>query len=354
MSDVIQTMIRFKFHWLDDNGNQTGFRAKKGHFDGELLVLDDVTIPVVIITHVGVRENTMAVTAITQEGEPASAAFNVSKVGAKQLKGAIDAARSASWAEMHKERLAEEGRSAAYRQEFCPHCRATLILTDMPRTPQLFCHFCESLSTTDSAEPPPADERHLKICDECTMFSKPRKFTVLYFYFLVFFYGWHSRATWRCPACMRADAWKMLFGNLLFVIGVPVALVQLYRSYGGAIESGPYRGLDAANLRARKGNVLGALEGYRAILERVPHSAGIKYNLGLGLLAQKDTERAAGSFRAALEDCSNYVPAYHMLCYCYQQLGETEQLRELQAIWGDAEDEHDEAAAVDDLQEMIE
>ena len=126
----------------------------------------------------------------------------------------------------------------------------------------------------------------------------------------------------------------MLFGNLLFVIGVPVAIVQLCRSYGGAIGIGPFAGLDTANINAQKGKVIPALNGYRAILDQVPHAAGVKYNLGLALMKQNEVERAAETFRLALDDCSNYAPAFHYLAECYQQLGETDQLAELNRIWG--------------------
>jgi len=30
---------------------------------------------------------------------------------------------------------------------------------------------------------------------------------------------------------MRGEAWKMFFGNLIFLLGVPVARIQLFRSY---------------------------------------------------------------------------------------------------------------------------
>ena len=141
----------------------------------------------------------------------------------------------------------------------------------------------------------------------------------------------------------------MFFGNLIFVIGVPVAIVQLIRSYGGSIGSGPFKELDSANLKARKGNVLGALEGYRSILQRLPYSAGIKYNLGLSLLQQDDKQRAAESFRVALEDCSNYVPAYQLLAHCYEQLGETEKLEELRLMWDEVPSEQEEEE-IDDLE----
>ncbi len=137
---------------------------------------------------------------------------------------------------------------------------------------------------------------------------------------------------------MRGDAWKMFFGNLPFLLGVPVAIVQLMRAYGGGISGGPFAGLDKANIKARAGDMPGALKIYREILERVPHSAGVKYNVGLALMKQNDAERASKSLRLALEDCINYVPAYHALAACYEELGETELLKELHAKWGQGEE----------------
>ena len=335
--------IDFKFKWINEQGQETGFLSKKGHFDGETITLEKTEIPVVVIVRTETYDNRMVLQAIAGN-EPVVIAFTVSKPSARELKTAIDAARSVSWAKMHREKLEEEGRGHDYRHEQCPHCGATLILTEMPRTPQLYCHFCNTLATVDPTVEALAGERDLRICDECGMFSKPRKFTVFYFYFLVFFYGWNYRSTWRCPACMRGDAWKMFFGNLPFVLGVPVALTQLGRSYGGSVI-GPFAGLDTANIKARKGNALGALAGYRAILQRVSHSAGVKYNLGLALRQQKDTARAVEMFRLALEDCSNYVPAYHHLAACYQELGDTEDLAELKRIWGEADQDEKEPAA---------
>ncbi len=209
----------------------------------------------------------------------------------------------------------------------------------MPRSPQLYCHFCDLLLTLNDAEAP-AGERDCKLCDECGMFSKPRKFTIGYFYFLFFVYGWSQRITWRCPACMRGEAWKMFFGNLLFLLLVPVAIAQLIRSYGGSV-AGPFAGLDKANLKARKGDLLGALRIYSQISQRVTYSAGVKFNVARAMLQQEKTPQAAETFRLALGDCGNYVPAYHGLVHCYEELGQHENLAELKQIWQTKDEEDD-------------
>jgi hypothetical protein len=158
----------------------------------------------------------------------------------------------------------------------------------MPPSPQVYCPFCHTLGTMDALAGPIKAEAQYRLCDQCGMYSKPRKFTIFYFYFLLVLYGFYQKETWRCPACMRPEAWKMLFGNLLFVIGVPVALVQLFRSYGGTDIGRLFAGLDSANLKARQGNLAGAIEAYRRILTEHPVAAGIKYNIGLAALSKND------------------------------------------------------------------
>lgn len=179
--------LSFKFHWLNDKGQQTGFLRKNGSFDGTTLVLDDVHIPAAVIMHVETRDNRMVFSAMTQSGEPAT--FLLMPTNTRQLKAALDVSRSSMWAEMHREELRQKGQDHAYRSEECPDCGATLILSDMPESPQLYCRFCHALSTVDDDIEPPPGEHELRLCDECGMFSKPRRFTIFYFYFLLFVYG---------------------------------------------------------------------------------------------------------------------------------------------------------------------
>lgn len=337
----------FKFHWLNEQGAATTMFRKAGSFDGETLTLDDVELPAAVIVQSVVRDARIILAVMTgDEQEPiAHILFQpASKQATDELKSLLDISRSRFWAKHHRETLRKKGIEHSYRDENCPVCDATLILTDMPRSPQVYCHFCDSLSTIDKAVDQPVKNEHLfKICEECGMYSQPRKFTIFYFYFLLVVYGWWSKASWRCPACMRKEAWKMFFGNLPFVIGVPVALTQLTRCYSTDAVGGPFKGLDTGNIKAKKGDLSGALTLYRGILERIPHSAGVKYNLGMSLLAQGDRERAADTFELALDDCSNYVPAYHQLKALYVQLGETERLAELERIWSTPTDDEPEA-----------
>ncbi|MFP6701292.1 MAG: hypothetical protein VB861_06070 [Planctomycetaceae bacterium] len=337
---MVELPISFKFRWLDDSGNLTGFfSSKRGSFDGETLVLDDVELPVSNILSLEAYEESLAL-AFISGGMTDSRAFRIYKVSAKDLKQVVDVVRSATWAEMTREKMVEEGRGGAFRTTVCSHCSATVDVSDMPETSQVYCHFCDSLTTEGGGGMP--NEHEFGLCEECGMFSKPKRFTIFYFYFLVVIWGYSSRVTHRCPACMRGEAWKMLLGNLPFLIGVPVAIVQLFRCYGGKITGSVVADLDAANLRARKGDMLGALAGYQKVLEQVPFAAGVKYNLALALLEQDEIQRAADSLELAFTDCVNYLPAYSLLAGCYEHLGEEVKLKELRRIWGDDGEEDEE------------
>ena len=321
--------LSFKFYHVNEKGQQTSMFGKKGLLDNENITLDGTTIPIAAIADADVRDDFLVLTVATDD-EPVGILIKTGK--AKWLKAELGRRRSAIWAEMRRAELEKKGQSHVFRSIVCPACQSTLDLTGKAETPQVFCEFCHTISTVNAdgtAEP----EHGFRLCDECGMYSQPRRFTIFYFYFLLVVYGYQTRSTWRCPGCMRSEAWKMLLGNLLFVLGVPVALVQLFRSYGGTSVGGKYAGLDGANLRARGGDVTGAISAYQKILDRVPVTAGVKYNIGIALAQQDQVQEAAQMFEYSLGDCSNYQPAATALLHCYTKLGEEGKAAELKRAW---------------------
>lgn len=323
----------FKFHWLDENFMQKGFFRKKGSLTHDVLKLDDLELPTAAIIHVQTAENRMVLGVSTGPDEVRSVPLMpTTKTVTEELKKQLDIARSKIWAQARRDHLEATGRAFEYREATCPHCTATLDLSGMATTPQVYCHFCDSLSTVD--QNPPAGEAKLGICDECGMYSQPLRYTVFYFVFLIFVFWTKQFKARKCRACMRADAWKMLFGNLIFILGVPNAIYQLIRSHsGGSIVEGVYAGLNSANIAARKANWPAATDGYRRVLDSVGVSAGVKYNLGLALRNAGSDEQAMRSFELSLDDCSNYAPAYHHLVEIYTSGGEADKLRELNRQW---------------------
>jgi len=339
--------IRFKFHWVGENGQPAGFLAKKGVVDEEAVTLRDVRIPVGAIVACDVRGSYLVLVVAQEGGEAAQIVVHTGQ--AKRVREQVGRLRSAVVSEMHRKELEARGEGHLFRQQSCPSCGATVDLTGMDETPQVYCGYCDSITTLRSPEGVTVTEveRGFRLCDECAMYSAPRQFTIFYFYFLLVVYGWRSRTTWRCPGCMRGEAWKMLLGNLIFVLGVPTSLVQLFRSYGGTSIGGLYPGLDRANLRAARGDLAGAIEAYQKVLDRRPVSAGVKYNIGQALAREGEPADASEMFEMALADCGNYQPAASGLAACYEQLGEDEKLADLRRRWGVSDEEKIEAAKVE-------
>lgn len=322
--------LAFKFQWVDKDGDTVGLRSKKGNFDGATLVLDDVHLPVAAISGLRRYDKRFVVTTVSDEGDIGAAVFQVNSNVVVTLKRDLDIARSRAWAKAERERLEGEGLGGTFRARDCRYCGATIVLTNFPDGPQLYCPFCETLQAADDLAETPFKEQEYRLCDECGMYSRPRRFTIFYFYFLLVLYGWHARQVWRCGGCMRGDAWKMLFGNALFVIGVPVALTQMMRAYGSSVSKGVMAGIDTANLYVKNGQLDRGIAIYGRILKNAPANAGIKYNLGRALILSQRIDEAAEAFELALRDSPNYEPAGYQLADCYRFLGRDENLRELQ------------------------
>ena len=332
---------------MDEGNVSGGMFAMAGSFDGKNLTLDEDIYPIKSILGTGIAEKVLSVV-VTQEGEWLNLTMIIKGEDPDTIKRAIDGARSSfDSAEEHKQ-LVEQGQGASFRSQQCPHCSATISLSKFADSPQCYCHYCETLFTirdqygSHQLESQTLDrslEKKYRLCDECGMYSFPRKFTKFYFIFLVYFIHFIHDKTVRCPGCMRKEAWKMLFGNIFGLLGLPVAFMQLFRSYRGRVEKGPLKGLDDANLLANRGKVGKALDRYDALMDNLPINAGIKYNIGSGLLTEGDVAHAETMFLLSLEDCSNYGPSLQGLHFCYESLGKNEELQDLLFRMGVGDDE---------------
>ncbi len=145
------------------------------------------------------------------------------------------------------------------------------------------------------------------------MYSRPRKFSEAYFYFLIVHAGVHHTEKYCCSGCMRPRVWRMLAGNLPGVLGMPMALTQWFRVYRDSVGRGPLRGLDSANRLLSRGKINRALDQYAKILKRHPVSAGVLLNVAGGLIARGELESARQTLELAVANCSNYGPALRQL-----------------------------------------
>lgn len=326
--------IRFKFRWLDEEGNAVGFFRKSGSFDGEMLQLDDTQIPADAILDLRIRQDKIYLWLRSASDQWVKSGFVLLGSRLNEIHYALNGIRRQQLIEEERHRLSEQGDIQEFREQACRQCQAPIILSGLPVTPQVYCEVCDSLSTTTGSESQLAFESHYRVCEECLMYSHPRKFTTFYIYFLFVIYGFWNKTTICCPACMRGEAWKMLMVNTLGFVGLPFALGQLYRAYSRRSVKGPLEGLDSANILARKGRIDQALDGYDDLLDAQPVNAGLKYNVGIGLLRKAEPEHAQRMFELSLEDCSNYGPSVYGLMNALEAQGKQEELEGLRRLWG--------------------
>jgi uncharacterized protein (UPF0212 family) len=349
MSDT----IRFKYRELDANGNQAGFLAKKGHIEGDLLTLADTEIPLLAVRKAIRRFDRLVLEImLADQDEPLVVVLAISSGKPERIAQAINLRSSRRWAELRQEALSEQGRGAEFRSQECPACGATVDCSGHPASPQLYCSYCDSILTI--ADSRPAGEEQMHCCDNCGMYAKPRPFTVFYFYFLLYIWGYRYQRLHLCHTCMRPKAWKMLFGNLLFILGVPVALTQLVRAYAtGSVGSPAFAGLDAANALAKRKRIGPAIEKYELIYQRLASgAAGVRYNIGLAEMSRGNWEGAMQAFEAGLAECSNHQRTAQMLAQVYTAAKRPDKLAALKAAWGvQDEPEVDDAVEAAEMQE---
>ncbi len=327
--------ITFEFRYLNDNGQETGFMAKRGSFDGETLRLGKEDIAIIAVLRADKRFDRIILTLLLDTGATTHAAFAVKSKNLWELLQALNKETSARWALLRQEQLDKEGAGQRLRTRLCPYCESTVDLTGFADTPQMYCNYCDTIATVGGT--PPKNEPAHALCDSCGYFSRPREFSTFYFYFLPFIYGFRQGKRYVCPGCMRGEAWKMFFLNLPFVLGAPFALIQLCRVYFSDRMGGKssFAGLDSANVQARKGNLEPAIRSYVEICKNVADYSGVRYNAGLALLAKGDFANATTQFENALALCCNHAPSYNKACACLERSGQAERLIDLRKSWGD-------------------
>ncbi|MEM9413515.1 MAG: hypothetical protein AAGA30_20575, partial [Planctomycetota bacterium] len=270
---------------------------------------------------------------IEEDGQIFALNLEIFGPDAFELEDALNAARSYKAARQQQDVMSETGQANNYRDETCPFCKSTILLTGLPETPQVYCEYCDTLFTIDQHHES-SSERYFRICQGCNMYSRPRQFAIFYFYFLFVTFGFHHDTTIRCSGCMRNSAWKMVVGNLFGLLGFPFALIQLYRSYSTKKLTGEFTGLDDANVLNRWNKIDKALDRYDEIMERVPINAGVKYNIAIGLLRKQDYANSEKMFELSLDDCANYWPAVSGLVTSLEGQGKTKQIEAVEKLWG--------------------
>ena len=235
--------------------------------------------------------------------------LNIMDVDTLKIKRVIDRHSSAISTREHKKQLDAQGQGASFRSQICPTCQSTINLTGLPETAYHFCPFCESVYMAGGALVNKGED--YCTCDECELFGHVQEYKIFYFYFLLVIYGWRSQQRFLCDGCARGELLKTLLCNLFFILGVPVSLWGLFRSYSG--QDPRFNNLVEANDYAREGKADLAGNIYQQISGSNPMHPGLAMNKGLACLHSNNVNGAIESFSTALESCSNYVPAIRLL-----------------------------------------
>ena len=310
--DRLQNPIPFQFHDLRVDSEPVYDQRSQGSHDGEWLTLGEFRIPDSQIVGFGTNESVIVLGFHDSAGQHKLVQFVVYGK-TEPLRDALNYGLSRRNFTSELARAAHEGRGRDVRETVCPYCQAKTLTMDRSQSPQVWCSYCDSLITTIPVDGLGIIEKDYRICPECKMYSRPRKFSEGYFYFLIAHAGVHHKEHYCCSGCMRPRVWKMLFGNLFGLLGMPLAITQWFRVYLDSAGRGMFRGLDAANRSLRHRRIDRAIARYYRIVEKHPFSAGVLYNLARGLLARNDVDHGRQTLELAISNCQNYAPAIALL-----------------------------------------
>jgi hypothetical protein len=311
----MSTPVPFKFRFV--RGSQTtGLFATKGRVEGDLLHLGEDPLSMDQILKVEVRDNRLILVlneGVQLTGQLATESVDgrvlvieVYKVSPRVLEQSIERVCSAAAAREHREQLEAEGRGHEYKDVTCPDCQATIDLTGVPKSPYVYCAFCDSIFRSETRALATRGESY-RVCEECELFDRVRDYTEFYFYFLIIFYGFSYKRRFVCDNCAGRLFWRTFLWNFLFLLGIPSSIWIKVKSMTG--RDPQLRELARANALAQNGDVEGAEQVYQRMEGNLAEHPGLKLNRTYAHLEGGDFEGAMVCLQESLEACPNYLPA---------------------------------------------
>lgn len=310
--------LRFKFRFVK-NGQPAHMLSKAGSAGEDGLELAGDRLRYDDVADTTTRDNRLIVTlragadlgpVMTKHlAEPGVLVLETYKAGARDVERYVDRRASARETELHRQALQAAGTPELYRVLSCPHCYATIDLSELDRTSYVYCRFCESV--LEQAGPTSTLGETYRVCDDCSHFDRVQSYTEFYFYFLVFLYGFSYKKRHLCDNCAGRTFWKVFLMNAVFVLGVPSAIWLKLKSLRG--REPRLAELAKANALAKQGRVDEAHGLFTALHERLPDHPGLLYDQGLGALAAGRADEAMGYFERSLRACANFLPTLRFL-----------------------------------------
>lgn len=310
--------FEFKFRFVQ-NGQPQGLGTSKGFATDTALNLNGEELAYRNIIDSSIRDNRLVLVlapnaplgpkTIKRVQDLRYLVLEVYKNMAQELKKHVDRFSSTIFAENHRQQLVSEGKGNQFRAVTCPHCNATVDLSDHQTSSYVYCRFCGSILSNGLQIVANGDT--YGTCDECHMYDRVRGYTVFNFYFLLVVYGYSMKRHFVCDACALKLAQRALLVNLLFLLGVPSAIYMWIKSQSG--REPYFQDLAKANKLALKGKYQEADEIYDKLFSLYPEHPGLLMNKGLGHLHGKDGNGGMGYLGRSLRACANYIPSMQLI-----------------------------------------
>lgn len=310
-----QTELTFKCRFVKNNAAM-GLSAQKAAASQTELVIGEDRIPYSAISIAHHRENRVAFNLLTDVplSKKAQKAVGDERVLVLEVQGKqggplaqhVNRIVSRLMAERRRQELAQAGQSERFRTVVCPHCGATIDCSFAEVTRYTYCHFCHSLLLTRDLTVVSAGDIYQQ-CPTCSLYGRVRKYTSFYFYFLVIVYGFSYQPVYVCDTCAAKLAKRNLLINLIFLLGVPPAIVMWIRALSG--RDAALKALDKANQFAAKGDYARSDEIYTTLLQDQPDHPAILMNQAMAHFNGQDAVGGAALLQRILSACSNYAPA---------------------------------------------
>lgn len=317
MNDPSQ-LFEFKFRFYKGNIRQS-MGSKPGYADSTGLNLDGSTLPYGQILNTAFQDNFYSMLLSSDaQSDPKLKKYadkdNVIVIGVAGGQGEnlvkfVSRTGSASDAQEHRKALEKEGKGHLFRMETCPECSGTVDLSELDKSPYLYCPHCATLF--DSARNKVEDPAEHNACPECGMFSHLKTYTEFYFYFLLVFYGWRYNKMQLCANCAGGKFIKNLLLNLLFLLGIPAAIWMKLKTLIG--RDPKYPALSKANKLALKGRHMEADAIYTQLLAQYPNHPGILHNRAVAYLIAGDGDSGSAYIDQVLNSCCNYGPTFDFI-----------------------------------------
>lgn len=305
-------MNEFRYKFVDHEGNETGFRYKKGYVDRKEVALDYMTIP-----HTSIQETVVIgdrlIMAINYDSSlhkdlfdkmyDRKLALTIKNAKPVDVKREIDIVVSRLHIKRRKQELQHQGEPNLFRATKCPRCNCAIDLSNFERTPYTYCPYCEVIFATKSKRLVDDSLTH-SICPECKTYGEVRGHLDFFFYFVIIAYGYRYETKYMCPTCASKMANRLFFINLLFVLGLFPTLYTKIRSLWmmGGSELNRVRNLSLSGQYAKAAPI------YKQLYETQRAHPAILMNQAIGHLYGNDTEQGIKLLERSLKACANYLP----------------------------------------------